>query len=241
MLDVHPPHEKTHTWTDFFIHIATICVGLLIAIALEQTVEAIHRHHERAELLEALDRESEQIIRDGDACAARDAAKLLWLKHTTEAIRSNLVDHTPYTGLTSVSYPHADSPSDPIYKTARASGKLALLSDREVAAYGELDDVLVDLGKHIDRLQTVVSDETDRSRVVNLHRSKDNPAIYTAVPEDDLKQLYVSLGQNTLLEDEIYGWNRAASGAAAALLKGERDLRKIQLAERPDSVPQVPR
>ena len=32
MLDVHPPHEAAHTWKDFFIHIATICVGLLIAV-----------------------------------------------------------------------------------------------------------------------------------------------------------------------------------------------------------------
>ena len=37
MLDVHPPHEVTHTWKDFFIHIATIVVGLLIAIGLEQS------------------------------------------------------------------------------------------------------------------------------------------------------------------------------------------------------------
>jgi hypothetical protein len=48
MLDVHPPHHPTHTWRDFFIHIATICVGLLIAIGLEQSVEAIH-HHEQVE------------------------------------------------------------------------------------------------------------------------------------------------------------------------------------------------
>ena len=27
MLDVHPPHSPTHTWKDFFIHIATITVG----------------------------------------------------------------------------------------------------------------------------------------------------------------------------------------------------------------------
>ncbi|MGA7156075.1 MAG: hypothetical protein WBY53_04475 [Acidobacteriaceae bacterium] len=46
MLDVHPPHEAAHTWKDFFIHVATICVGLLIAIALEQTVEFFHHHHE---------------------------------------------------------------------------------------------------------------------------------------------------------------------------------------------------
>ena len=47
MLDVHPPHEAAHTWKDFFIHIATICVGLLIAVSLEQTVELFHHRHQR--------------------------------------------------------------------------------------------------------------------------------------------------------------------------------------------------
>jgi hypothetical protein len=50
MLDVHPPHESAHTWSDFFIHIATICIGLLIAIGLEQSVEALHHHHQRDQL-----------------------------------------------------------------------------------------------------------------------------------------------------------------------------------------------
>ena len=54
MLDVHPPHEATHSWKDFFIHIATIVIGLLIAIGLEQTVEAIHHHREVKETREAL-------------------------------------------------------------------------------------------------------------------------------------------------------------------------------------------
>jgi hypothetical protein len=54
MLDVHPPHEAAHTWKDFFIHVATICVGLLIAIGLEQTVEAIHHHHELQKAREEL-------------------------------------------------------------------------------------------------------------------------------------------------------------------------------------------
>ena len=45
MLDVHPPHAPTHTWRDFLIHIATIVVGLLIAIGLEQTVEFFHHRH----------------------------------------------------------------------------------------------------------------------------------------------------------------------------------------------------
>jgi hypothetical protein len=50
MLDVHPPHNSTHTWRDFFIHIATICIGLLIAIGLEQSVEALHHRHQRHQL-----------------------------------------------------------------------------------------------------------------------------------------------------------------------------------------------
>jgi len=60
MLDVHPPHEPTHTWKDFFIHIATIAVGLLIAIGLEQTVEYFHHRIEIRETREALRREKEE-------------------------------------------------------------------------------------------------------------------------------------------------------------------------------------
>jgi hypothetical protein len=49
MLDVHPPHEAAHTWKDFFIHIATIVVGLIIAVGLEQTVEFFHHRHQLRE------------------------------------------------------------------------------------------------------------------------------------------------------------------------------------------------
>ena len=38
MLEVHPPHQTVHTWRDFFIHVATICVGLLIAIGPRKRV-----------------------------------------------------------------------------------------------------------------------------------------------------------------------------------------------------------
>jgi hypothetical protein len=60
MLDVHPPHHAASTWRDFFIHIATIVIGLLIAVGLEQTVEAIHHRHQRHQLQEDLHNEAEQ-------------------------------------------------------------------------------------------------------------------------------------------------------------------------------------
>ena len=54
MLDVHPAHHAATTWRDFFIHIATIVLGLLIAIGLEQTVEYFHHRREVADVREEL-------------------------------------------------------------------------------------------------------------------------------------------------------------------------------------------
>lgn len=54
MLEVHAPHESIHTWKDFAIHIATIVIGLLIAVGLEQTVEYFHHQHQAAEFEEHL-------------------------------------------------------------------------------------------------------------------------------------------------------------------------------------------
>jgi hypothetical protein len=45
VLDVHPPNEPVHSWRDFFIHIATITIGLLIALSLERCVEWQHHRH----------------------------------------------------------------------------------------------------------------------------------------------------------------------------------------------------
>jgi hypothetical protein len=54
VLDVHPPHTATHTWRDFLLHIATIVIGLLIAIGLEQTVEYLHHRHLATEARDSL-------------------------------------------------------------------------------------------------------------------------------------------------------------------------------------------
>jgi|ERR1017187_3426439 hypothetical protein len=54
MLDVHAPQEVLHTWKGFFIHIATIVIGLLIAVGLEQTVEYFHHRQQVAEIRRSL-------------------------------------------------------------------------------------------------------------------------------------------------------------------------------------------
>jgi hypothetical protein len=45
VLEVHPPNEPVRGWHDFFVHLATITIGLLIALSLEGCVEFWqHRH-----------------------------------------------------------------------------------------------------------------------------------------------------------------------------------------------------
>jgi hypothetical protein len=58
MFDIHPPHHAASTWRDFFIHIATIVIGLLIAVGLEQIVEFFHHRHQARQMQESLREES---------------------------------------------------------------------------------------------------------------------------------------------------------------------------------------
>jgi len=73
MIDIHPAHHAATTWRDFFIHIATIVLGLLIAISLEQTVEYFHHRHQAAEAHQALieERRSNETSNDFNIFATR--------------------------------------------------------------------------------------------------------------------------------------------------------------------------
>jgi hypothetical protein len=55
-LDVHAPHHPIGGWKDFFVHLLTITVGLLIAVGIEGCVE-LHREHK-------LVREARETMRD---------------------------------------------------------------------------------------------------------------------------------------------------------------------------------
>ena len=49
-MEVHPPRHAINNWRDFVLHMATIVLGLLIAISLEQSVEWLHRSEKRRQL-----------------------------------------------------------------------------------------------------------------------------------------------------------------------------------------------
>ena len=72
MLEPHAPHEAIQTWRGFFIHIATIVVGLVIAVGLEQAVEYFHHRHQRNYLEEQM----REVLENDIKLIADDTAKL---------------------------------------------------------------------------------------------------------------------------------------------------------------------
>lgn len=70
MLDVHAPHQTPNGVRDFFIHLFTITMGLLIALGLEATAEAWHHRHQRIEAETNLRRELEDNLTELDKVRA---------------------------------------------------------------------------------------------------------------------------------------------------------------------------
>jgi hypothetical protein len=58
-MEVHPPEHGIHSFRDFLVHMGTITLGLLIAIGLEATAQAIHHHHQVTEAREQIHHELE--------------------------------------------------------------------------------------------------------------------------------------------------------------------------------------
>ena len=163
MLDVHPPHESVHTWRDFFIHIATIVIGLLIAVGLEQTVEAIHHRHQVSDTRAALQREQRQNIR-------RFAVQTRWFHELTPSLRTNLAilvflrshPHAPpaawpgqfYWGSSTMPY------SDAAWKTAQQDGVVEHMPQEEVQRFADI----------YTRLATIRQDELEERAAMEAAR-----------------------------------------------------------------------
>lgn len=141
MLDVHPPHEAPHTWKSFFIHIATIVIGLCIAVGLEQTVEYFHHRHQVAETREALRVERESNIR-------AFAESISEFHRQSAALINNIIvlrylqQHpgTPQAQLPGILVWHAipGHYSDSAWRTAQQSGVTALMPQDELRKYSAL-------------------------------------------------------------------------------------------------------
>jgi hypothetical protein len=150
VIDVHAPHGGVHTWKDFWIHLGTITAGLLIAISLEQSVEAMHRLHQRHQLEGSLRAECEVNKERAEADFSRFDDQMRWLLGLHEDIGRMLTTggnaNLPFRqvhfrlrfveGATGASSPTALSTS--VWDAAAADNRVALLPDDEARSYFRL-------------------------------------------------------------------------------------------------------
>jgi len=155
MIDIHAPHETVHTWRDFFIHVATICVGLLIAVALEQSVELLHRHHEIVETREHIRDEvqlNQRVAREDKQHMVELTARL---NHDLDLVNAAGTPQQDSNAMIDFTW-NLQNFFDASYNGAKSSGVLARMPSEETDAYGDMytgvtisTDAMIDLIKQI--------------------------------------------------------------------------------------------
>jgi hypothetical protein len=145
MLDVHPVHHAATTWRDFLIHIATIVLGLLIAIGLEQTVELLHHRHQRQQLQEDLRNEAAQNLQVIDRDLKMQNLESWFQQAITAApaagyykIRITLPSAPCLPGSVGTAEYRYFAPSQAVWTTAKESGIVAFLPPAESRMYARL-------------------------------------------------------------------------------------------------------
>lgn len=229
MLDVHPPHAPTHTWRDFFIHIATITIGLLIAVSLEQTVETIHHHHQRHQLEEQIRSEAERNI----AIVQLNLAQLHQQRQFIEALIVAINKAPVINGRidkAALPPPKPDlfataifDPDQTAWTVAKASGSVGLLPEEEAQVFARLDHESV----------AIVNDEhlVDAQRAFGrIGRSRQGlpaaeAAFFTVPQRDALLQAASALSLEYVIM--IY-LQLNESGACRGVLHGARSFRDLR-------------
>jgi len=132
MLDVHPAHHAANGWKEFFVHIATIVIGLLIAVGLEQAVESFHHRHLAAEARARIQRELSHNV----SLLKENGARLLADRQLLEKDLAYLDANTPDAQtLQALQYSWFLTPiDDAAWSAAKIDGSIALIPSKEIGA-----------------------------------------------------------------------------------------------------------
>ncbi len=137
MLDVHPPHEPVHGWRDFLLHLATITIGLFIALMLEAGVEWLHHRHIVHEARENIRHEIEQnhvLAIDDLRFLQEDVDRMHANLTTIHALAAHPKDFHGRLQFT-MSW---SSFSDAAWRSSRDMGALAYMPYSEVQGYSDV-------------------------------------------------------------------------------------------------------
>jgi hypothetical protein len=142
MLEAHAPHKAIHTWMDFLVHIATIVVGLLIAVGLEQSIEFFHHRHQRREL----EVQMHDVFETNENLDARNAANLNTFRTYLADLQKALAAKRQ--GQSGPAAPDSDDPRSVVplsipglapYEAAKENGTVALLPPDRIRMYNRIE------------------------------------------------------------------------------------------------------
>ncbi len=236
MIDIHPPHHAASTWRDFFIHIATIVVGLCIAVGLEQTVEHFHQRHQLQELRRGELTDARIYLEDVDQLRIANSQQIEDLSHRVQQVRLAIAEHKNL--------------PPPVYRpaiftntirlgnlsAARESGLLHLLSEDEINSAGDAEVGVAKAEALKERAQ-----ESTRKRVAFEQRFQSNyPAGEYDFSRSTPAQLDEYLGlliDERLHRTETLDYLDQMHRGALVFIQGQRDLGKLREAEAGSSSP----
>jgi hypothetical protein len=228
MLDVHPAHHAANTWRDFFIHIATIVLGLLIAIGLEQAVEALHHRHQREQLQEDLRSEAQQNLQiiDRDLKMQNlepwfEEAMNLASAGGPNKVRVSLPPAPCLPGSVGTAEYRYFAPSEAEWTAAKESGIVALLPVAESRMYARLAHNYDLLGTVRDQVfndcQTITA---MRPRFAQPAATRGAPELWTMTP-DQAERLATTAADTKIAIQGLLFRLRWSKVYEQGILKGE--------------------
>ncbi len=140
MLDVHPPHKAIGNAGEFFLHLFTITIGLLIAVGIEAAVER-HQHRELArEARETMTEEIRKNAQSTNEAVGEIAGEQKKIAENLAAVRKvqlNPNDPSANDLKLDISY-GSTGLEDTGWKTAQATGALAFMPYAESKKYSAI-------------------------------------------------------------------------------------------------------
>jgi hypothetical protein len=144
-MEIEVPEHPIMTWKQFFIHMGTIVLGILIALSLEQTVEWLHHRHQRHQVIEDMHEEAEENIKVIDEDTRLLNRELAALRSVADRLNSAPADKgTISVDISNEFGPQSQvenmtSPSRGTWAVARDSGLVPLLRHEQARIYTRLD------------------------------------------------------------------------------------------------------
>jgi hypothetical protein len=203
-MEIEVPLHPIMTWKQFFIHMGTIVLGILIALSLEQTIEWTHHRHQRHQLIEDMHEEAEENIKVIDEDTRLLNQELVTLRSVVDRLNSApiakgviSIDISKEFGPQS-QVENMTSPSRGTWAVARDSGLVPLLKHEQARIYTRLD---FEAEQELKAEDEATLRYNDLGAVIDSHQ----------VPGGDRYQLRLSAASRDLAAQKLHRYIMAQS------------------------------